>query len=155
MGRNGVRGLLFCAKVGEDFLAIYPMPTIRGMIARLAGDHQRIASVLSLGVVIVFCYLWRRSDSLEFVFGSAICVYCFAALHLFAHDLVVLAVPVMLVSNLSRRPKDALLLVAFFSAPLFIILFHFKLSALIAIPTIFLCAACFRLRDESPPLALT
>lgn len=152
MGRAGVRGFLFCTKVGGDFLPIFRMPTMRGIIALILGDHQRLALVLLTAVVAIFWHWWRRSRLLEFVFATAICVYCFAAPHLFAHDLAVLAVPVMLVSNLSRRPKDPLLLIAFFSAPLFIILYYFDLSALITIPTICLCVACFRLNHGSPTI---
>ena len=153
MGRVGVRDFFFCAKVGGDFLPIFRMPTMRGMIAGVAGDHQGLALAMLIAVVAIFWHRWRRSHSLDFVFATAICVYCFAAPHLFAHDLAVLAVPLMLVSNLVRRPKDALLLIAFFSAPLFIIFYHFNLSALMAIPTICLCVACFRLNHSSPTIA--
>jgi hypothetical protein len=155
VGREGLRKLLECTRLAEEYLPIYSMPTVRGLVARFLGDHQKVSSGVFVLGLLVFLFVWRRSTSLEFVFATATCFYTVAALHLYVQDLVILAIPILLYSKLPKYRHDALLLVAFFSFPLFLILTTYNVYALQVIPSIALCAACFRLRTKEQALAVS
>jgi hypothetical protein len=147
LGRDGIHNILICARRAEGIIKVSIMPTFRGVIARVAGDYLILALSTILICLVVFIPLWQKSKSLEFVFSTAICVCGFATLHLFSYDLTVLAIPVALITSMPR-PKDALLILTLTSALLYIGLLAAHLVALFVIPTVLLCGACFRLRDD-------
>lgn len=147
MGRTGIRGLLDCARRTEKELTATLMPTIRGLLAKLAGDHHAITVAALIAFLVVFFPLWRWSQSLDFVFSTAICVSSFAALHGYAYDMTVLAIPIALILKAPRK-SDARFLAPLCSAPLYFMLLYGKLVSLLVLPTILLCIACFRLYPD-------
>src|SRR5262249_1602497 len=119
------------------------MPTIRGVVAKFGSDHMWIAALVLAVLLAIFVPIWRRS-SLEFVFATAICVASVAPLHVYAYDLVVLVIPLMIL--ISRGNIDVRLLAILYSAPLFALLQLLDLTSLFVVATAFLGFACIRMR---------
>ena len=142
LGKAGIEKMLLCIRVSETSIPIAVMPTLRGLMARLAGDHEQLAIFILVAMVLTFIPLWRRFASLEFVFATAICLYGVCAIHLYAHDLVLLGIPVAFLLGTPKRAYDNPLLAILMSAPLYVALFILNLATLAAIPTMLLGARC-------------
>ncbi len=148
MGGSGLQQILECTRFTEGRLPISEMPSIRGLISVVAGD-QRILSAAALVLCLLFIFpVWRRARSLSFVFATAICVGCLAALHVFTYDLTLLAIPLALLIATPQK-RDAPLVALLTSGPLYLLVYAPKLECVFVIPTIMLCVSCFRLMPKA------
>lgn len=137
VGRAGLQQILQAEKLGEQGLGVAAMPTVRGVVAFVIGDHLWLAVALLAGVVLAMFPVWRRSNSLEVAVGSAVCLGSAFAPYFYAYELLVLALPMALIARKPQKPQVAM--VAFLtSAVLLQILYFLKASSLLVIPTILL-----------------
>jgi prepilin signal peptidase PulO-like enzyme (type II secretory pathway) len=88
--------------------------------------------------------MWRRSQSLEFAVGSAICLGSAFTPYIVAYDLVVLAIPLALIAQKPQK-HDGLIGAILTSAALLPVLNIYKASSLLVIPTLALGVMTFRL----------
>jgi alpha-1,2-mannosyltransferase len=142
VGRDGVQQMLEGEKLAEHSIAT--MPTVRGLIAFMVGDHLWLALALLAVALIAMFSAWRRSQSLDFAVGSAICLGSAFTPYILTYDLVVLAIPLTLIA---QRPQkhDGLIGAILTSAMFLLIVNLFKASSLLVIPTLALGIMTFRL----------
>lgn len=143
-GREGVQQIIAAEKMGESHLGVAAMPSVRGTIAFLAGDHPWISWIALAGALIAMFGMWRRSQSLDFAVGSAICVASAFTPYLFAYDLVLLAIPLALIAQKPHK-HDGAIGALLTSGLLLLILMLLKATFLLVIPTLALGFMTFRL----------
>jgi hypothetical protein len=142
VGRDGLQQMLQGEKLAEIY--VFLMPTVRGLTAFVFADYPRLAfTVLAVAVVAMFS-VWRRSHSLEFAVGSAICLGCAFAPYLHMYDHVVLAIPLALIAQKPQK-NDALIGAILTSGSVLLLLIIFHAMALPVIPTLALGVMTFRL----------
>jgi hypothetical protein len=117
VGIAGIRSyiflMLYLAKHATDplFSVITPrgMPTARGFFGTLL--HGRLPSawssifiaMLCLSLILLACWQWRRSRSLERAFSCALLGSILASYHVYPHDLLLLLLPVLLMAGELRH----------------------------------------------------
>jgi hypothetical protein len=148
VGWSAVHKITAMAKIAEGGLGVSAMPSIRGLIALVAGDHRWVSIAVLIIALAGFVPAWRKSRSLEFTVASSICVASAFPLYVYAYDLVVLAVPLALLARHFQR-KDLPILAALTSAPLSQIVYFGHAAALLALPTLALAYTTFRLRGSA------
>lgn len=136
-GRDGAQQIIAAEKMGESHLGVAAMPSVRGMIALLAGDHPWLAAVILGGALIAMFPIWRGSRSLEFAFSSAICVAGAFTPYIFAYDLVLLAIPLALIGKKPKR-HDGAIGALLTSGLLLLLLMLVKATAFLVVPTLVL-----------------
>lgn len=148
LGRDGLHHITLAEKMGESFLGVSAMPSVRGVIAFLAGDHPWMAVIMLAGTLMAMFAIWRGSHSLEFAVSSAICVGCAFSPYIFAYDLVLLAIPLALIA---QRPKkhDGAIGALLTSGLLLLMLMLLKATSLLVIPTLVLGVLTFRLASPA------
>lgn len=126
------------------------MSTVRGMLALLGVDSRTLAFVILIAAVAATFPLWRRHRSLEFAVSTSICLESALAVHLFPDDLVVLAIPLLIVLAAGRIAKPILVPVfaAITSGPLGMLAFIARAPSLLLLPTLALAAMTFRLNSS-------
>jgi Glycosyltransferase family 87 len=146
VGRDGVQQMLLAEKFAE--LHVFRMPTVRGLMVFVAGDHPRLAAAMLAIAVIAMFAVWRQSRSLNFAVGSAICLGSAFALYLHGYDLVVLAIPLALIAQKPQK-HDGLIVAVLTCAVLSLILSLLMVSFLLLIPTLALGIMTFRLASRA------
>lgn len=146
VGREGVQQMLQGEKLGEISLA--RMPSVRGLIAFVFGDHAWLAFAMLAIAVIAMLGVWRRSQSLEFAVGSAICLSSAFTPYINVYDLVVLAIPLALIAQKPQK-HDGLIGAILTCAALLPVLNVYRASSLLVIPTLALGFMTFRLASSA------
>jgi hypothetical protein len=154
VGREGIHQMVQGEKLAEQSLA--RMTSVRGLIAFVFGDHPWLALAMLAIAVIAMLSVWRRSQSLEFAVGSAICLASAFTPYILAYDLVVLAIPLALITQKPQK-HDGLIGAILTNAAMLPVLNIHKASSFLVIPTLALGFLTFRLaypaRQPAPALA--
>lgn len=135
MGQNGVAS----------------MPTVRGMLAFAGYDSRWLAIAILAAAIVGMFPVWRRSRSPEYVAASSICLGSALAIYCYPYDLVVLAIPLVIVLNASKLvvfPTRILTptIAAITSGPLGLLAYRAKMPFLLLLPTVALGYLTARLR---------
>lgn len=154
VGTQGVHQMLRTENLAEIW--VYSHPTVRGLMAFVAGDHPRTAYALLVIALIAMFPVWRRSGSLDFAVASGICVGCVFTPYLFFYDMVVLAIPLALTMQKPRK-VDAVVALPLLSAPFVLVMTSvLHLSSWLVLPSVALGLMTFRLgspaRESVPAL---
>lgn len=138
VGWDGVKQLIQTQRVGE-IIGIGPalMPSVRGLIAFAFHDVRWLAITLFVAAIAAMLPVWRRSRSLYFAVASSICVASAFAIYVYVYDLVVLAIPLLLVMpDLRRKDLDVAILHLATSGPLLVLAYYEHAPALLLLPTL-------------------
>lgn len=156
VGWPGVLRLMRAPEIGEmGGYGVSNMPTIRGLLAFAGHDSRWFALALLAAAILAMLSVWRASRSLEFAVASSICLGSALVLYIYPYDLVLLAIPLLIVLDAVQRheltsPIVTPVVAAITSGPLGLLAYRAKMPFLLLLPTLALGWMTFKLRRVSP-----
>lgn len=149
VGWHGAVGMVRSIELADLVgYGISGMSTVRGVLALTGVDSRTVAGAILVVAVAATFPLWRRYQSLEFAVATSICLESALAIHLWPDDLVILAIPLLIVLASGKIAKPILtpVFAALTSGPLAMLAFLAKAPSLLLLPTLALGWATLRMR---------
>jgi len=155
VGWHGIISIMAGTEIGAmGGYGVANMPTIRGLLAFAGHDSRWFALAILAAAILAMFPVWQRSRSLEFAVASSICLGSALVIYIYPYDLVLLAIPLLIVLDALKRDESVTriltpVVAAITSGPLGLLAYRAKLPFLLLLPTLALGWMTFKLRGRA------